>query len=79
MIFKLNYFKSLKIFKSLYQITVIINHGNEVESFCRAQPDLHIESRTQHHDSLILSRKNETLLEEHLAHSMLKKAVFAQI
>jgi hypothetical protein len=38
---------------------------------CRAQPDPHIERRTQH--QLRLSRKNKTLLEEHLAHFVLKK------
>jgi hypothetical protein len=68
-----NFFKSSKIFKNLCQITVIINHGNDVEWLCRIQPNPHIERRTQHQDSLRLSRKNETLLEEHPAHSMLKK------
>jgi len=67
----LNFFKSSKIFKSLCLITVVINHGNDVVRLCRTQPDPHIERRTQH--QFRLSPKDETLLEEHLAHSVLKK------
>ena len=47
--------------------------NNNVELLCRTLLDPHIESRTHRQDSLRLSRKNETLIEEHLAYSMLKK------